>query len=71
MFARLKRAGYRLGGESDGEWTITDATGGRQVVVGQHGGAFYVHASGPSPVVHGSVAKVEATIKVRLGAVGA
>ena len=67
MFARLKRAGYRTGGESDDEWIITDATGGRRVAVGRHGGAFYVRGSGPSPV-HGSIAKVEATIKVRLGA---
>jgi hypothetical protein len=67
MFARLKRAGYRTGDETDDEWIITDATGGRQVVVGRHGGAFYVRGSGPSPV-HGSIAKIEATIKVRLGA---
>ena len=67
MFARLKRAGYRTGGELDDEWIITDATGSRQVAVGRHGGAFYVRGSGPSPV-HGSIAKVEATIKIRLQA---
>jgi hypothetical protein len=70
MFARLKRAGYRMGDEADDEWIITDATGSCQVAVGRHGGAFYVRDSGPSPV-YGSVAKIEATIKVRLGAVRA